>query len=61
MHLYETHAYEMGACQMHAYEMHAYEGFCEDLAGHNTVARRFLATARFRRRHIWVLVIVVAP
>ena len=56
---YEMHARDMHAHKIHVHEMHAYEGFCEDLARHNTVARRFPATARFRRRHIWVSVIVV--
>jgi hypothetical protein len=56
----ERHVHEMHVHEMYAYEIHAYEGFCEDLARHNTVARRFPATARFRRRHIWVSVIVVA-
>jgi hypothetical protein len=70
MHAHEVHAHEVHARGIHARELHvhkmhasevrAHEGFREDLARHNTVARRFPATARFRRRHIRVSVIVVA-
>jgi hypothetical protein len=37
----------------------AHEGFCEDLARQNTVAHLSQLQLRFRRCHIWVLVVAV--
>jgi hypothetical protein len=45
--------------EMHVYEMHAYEGFYEDLARQNTVTHLFQLQLGFRRRRIWVSVIVM--
>ena len=39
--------------------MHAYEGFYEDLARQNTVTHLFQLQLGFRRRRIWVSVIVM--
>ena len=64
MHAYQMHAYEVYPCDIHAREIHAYkthahEGFYEDLARQNTVTHLFQLQLGFRRRRIWVSVIVM--